>query len=304
MKKGLEVLLLLLCLCTACGVKAEKEETSQARGVIPGEAAPDAVASGPEYSDAAGAEEPEDEWEEPDSGLDETGEPEISEAGSESSILEEMVQQNGFLVVIDAGHQQKGNSEKEPIGPGADEKKAKISGGTSGRATGLAEYELTLALALKLEEELTDRGYEVVMVRTANDVDISNAERAAVANDHEADAFVRIHANGSEDSSVNGAMTICQTEDNPYNSEWYRESKALSQSVLDGLAAATGCKKNKVWETDTMSGINWCQVPVTIVEVGYMTNPEEDRKMATEEYQDRITEGIADGIDEYLASTR
>ena len=302
MKKGLEVLLLLLC--TACGVKAEKEETSQARGVIPGEAAPDAVASGPEYSDAAGAEEPEDEWEEPDSGLDETGEPEISEAGSGSSILEEMVQQNGFLVVIDAGHQQKGNSEKEPIGPGADEKKAKVSGGTSGRATGLAEYELTLALALKLEEELTDRGYEVVMVRTANDVDISNAERAAVANDHEADAFVRIHANGSEDSSVNGAMTICQTEDNPYNSEWYRESKALSQSVLDGLAAATGCKKNKVWETDTMSGINWCQVPVTIVEVGYMTNPEEDRKMATEEYQDRITEGIADGIDEYLASTR
>ena len=210
-------------------------------------------------------------------------------------------QDKDYLIVLDAGHQGKGNNEQEPIGPGSSENKAKVSSGTSGTASGVPEYELTLKIAKKLEKELINRGYTVLMVRTENDIDISNKQRADIANQNHADAFIRIHANGSNDSSVNGAMTICPTETSPYPiKELYLQCKKLSCDILEEYVASTGCKKEHIMESDTYSGINWCEVPVTIIEMGYMTNEEEDMKMQDSEYQTKMVNGIANGLDKFF----
>ena len=210
---------------------------------------------------------------------------------------------NGRKIAIDAGHQAHGNSEQEPIGPGASQTKAKVASGTTGRTTGVTEYQLNLDVALKLRDELEARGYEVYMIRETNDVDISNAERAQLAAESGSDILIRIHANGSDNTSVAGALTMAPSTANPYLSqEIIAECQKLSQCIITAFCASTGANNQGVYQTDEMSGLNWCSIPATIVEMGYMTNQEEDTRMQTAEYQQQMVTGIADGIDQYFAS--
>ena len=138
------------------------------------------------------------------------------------------------------------------------------------------------------------------MTRTNSKVALSCIDRAKIANEAHADAYVRIHANGSDSSSANGAMTICTTRNSPYISSMYKKNKSLSNAVLNAYVSATGCRKEYIWETDSMTGNNWSKVPTTLIEMGYMSNPSEDRRMQQTSYQKKMVRGIANGIEDYL----
>ena len=208
---------------------------------------------------------------------------------------------NGHIVAIDAGCQAKANAEKEPIGPASQTKKAKMPEGAVGAATGVKEYELTLAVAKQLQTELKARGYEVVMIRESHDVNLSQAERSKIANNSDAEIFIRLSANSMENSSIYGAMAMCMTEYNPYNSELSSDSYRLSKQIINNICSNTGTKNRGVQKVDNSSAINWCEIPVSVVEMGFLTNPDEDRWLQSEEYQGKIIAGISDAVDSYFA---
>lgn len=206
------------------------------------------------------------------------------------------------IIVIDAGHQLHANNELEPVGPGSVNMKEKVAQGATGVSTGQHEYELNLAVALLLRDELYARGYSVVMIRETDNVDISNKERAEIANKYAAAAYIRIHGNSFDDANVRGALTMCQTSDNPYPdcAAQYRESRLLSEAVLSAFCEATTRNQREIIETDGMTGINWSAVPSTIIEMGFMSNPTEDQHMSSAWFRRQAAEGIADGLDAYF----
>ena len=132
----------------------------------------------------------------------------INEVETKNSIEEKNKMQKKKIIGIDPGHQAKGDSSKEPIGPGASETKAKVTTGATGNYTKQKESELTLKVAQALEKQLKQEGYNVIMTRTTNNINISNSERASIANNAKADAFIRIHADSYDDSNVNRNINI------------------------------------------------------------------------------------------------
>ena len=205
------------------------------------------------------------------------------------------------VVVLDPGHSGVVSGGYEPLGPGSSEKKSKDTSGTEGVATKVPEYKLTLKVAKQLARVLKKQGCKVVMTRTDSKSALSCVQRAKIANKARADAYLRIHANSIDSSSATGALTICVTKNNRYvSNKMYKKSYALSAAVLNAYVKATGCRKEYIWETDTMSGNNWSKVPTTLIELGYMSNPDEDRKMQTTAYQKKMVKGMADGIKEYF----
>ncbi len=202
---------------------------------------------------------------------------------------------SGVKIGIDPGHQARRNSEQEAIAPGSKETKAKVSSGTAGRATGVAEHVVNLDVSLKLRAALEALGCEVYMTREVAEIDISNQERAIMMNELGVDLVLRIHCNGSEDSSDNGiGLYIRKTGTNA--DECLRAAEALLPKMIE----ATGAREDGIFKRDTYTGLNWSEVPSILVEMGFMSNKAEDLKLNDPEYQDKLISGMVEGICAYM----
>ncbi len=207
----------------------------------------------------------------------------------------------GKVVAIDAGHQGTGDLSLEPIGPGATTKKPKVQSGTTGVATRNPEGLINLLVARRLQQELVDRGAEVVMVRTSQDVNIANSKRAKIANDAEADLFIRLHCDGNDKRSMMGLSTLV-----PASNKWTRPIVASStragRYVHAAVISATGANDLGVDDRGDLTGFNYSKVPTVLVEMGFMTNAGEDVKLGAAGYQQKLAVGLANGIEDYLTS--
>ena len=223
--------------------------------------------------------------------------PSVQDAGQENKS-----HSNGHVVCLDPGHQSYtvDMSALEPNGPGSSEMKVLATSGTQGTYTGIPEYALNLDVSLLLRDILEDRGYTVIMTRTDNETAISNMERALMAGNEGAEIFIRIHANGDASHQSSGALALCPSGYNPYVASLSAESERLSHCILDTYCGATGFNNLGVQYNDTMTGINWSTVPVTILEMGFMTHEYDDNRMADPQFRQVMAEGIADGIDIYF----
>ena len=208
-----------------------------------------------------------------------------------------------YVVCIDPGHQEHANYGLEPNGPGSSTMKAKVSSGTSGAIAG-PEYVVVLDIGLKLRDLLEDAGTSVVMTRTTHDVDISNSERAQIANACNADLFVRLHCNsGSGPGSNGGCFTLYPAYHLGWTDDIYDESLSAAQIIQQIYAQDTGLPDLGLTERPDITGFNWADVPVILPEMLHMGHSTEDALVATDSFRQTMAEALKHGIMEYLNPT-
>ncbi|MCY6355977.1 N-acetylmuramoyl-L-alanine amidase family protein [Clostridium sp. ZS2-4] len=200
------------------------------------------------------------------------------------------------IIVIDPGHASKADLGKEPSAPNSSKLKYKQTGGADGVVTKTPEYKINMQVAKKLKSKLEEKGYTVIMTKTDNNKTMSNVERAKVGNEANAGLVIRIHADSADNSSAKGASMLVPGK-NEYTKKIYDESKLFGKVILNTLTNEVGMRNRGVIERDDITGFNWSTVPVVLVEMGFLSNRNEDKLLSSNDYQEKIADALAKGID-------
>jgi N-acetylmuramoyl-L-alanine amidase len=204
-------------------------------------------------------------------------------------------------IVIDPGHDRYANLEREPIGPGSRTLKIKDGGGTRGVVSGVREADLALTVSRRLAALLRRAGIRVVLTRTATaGVSIGNIARARIANRERAALFVRVHADGSPDRAVRGTHVLHPASLPGWTDDVYAPSRRAAALVQAELVRALGFPDRGVGPRSDFTGFNWADVPVILAELGFLTNPVEDRLLTSPGGRRRAAAGLCRGVLRFL----
>lgn len=289
--KGIRLLALLLCLCLCAGCAASPAEDTETPVPPPAQEDPE-----PEPEPEAPAEpvppaKPESQTE--------------SETAPPPEPEPEPLPLEGRIICLDPGHcvtEEAGKGYREPVSPLSDETKPRYLSGTRGAS--LTEEQLNLQVALKLRDALEALGAEVVMTREVSEISLPNTERCRIANESGADVHVHIHADGSESTSANGVSVLIPDGDLLGTPSIVEESARLGQLMVDCVSEATGAKNRGTVPRSDLTGLNFSEIPSVFIEMGFMTNPEEDALLSSGEYQDKIVAGMANSLMDWYGAER
>ncbi len=210
---------------------------------------------------------------------------------------------DGRIICVDPGHcitPLVSKGYKQPVSPLSDEQKSMYGRGTQGAH--LSEVELNLIVGLKLRDALEALGAEVVMTREVSELTISLIERCEIADKAGADVKVSIHADGNNDHSLHGVSVLVPAAELLGTPEIREESVRLGELMVDAVAEETGAHNRGTKARKDLTGFNFSTVPTVLIEMGFMTNPEEETLLATEEYQDKIVTGMVNSLLEWYGA--
>ena len=200
----------------------------------------------------------------------------------------------GVTICLDAGHGITEAHAQERISPLSQQTKPAYVSGASGEHQ--TEEQLNLAVAKYTQMELEQLGASVILTRDTHEATVSNIERAEIANDANVDLCIRIHADGSESASPHGVSVLIPAGELLSTPEIITPSTQAAEIILQEVVAQTGAQNRGLVQREDLTGFNWSQVPCILIEMGFLSNSEEESLLATEEYRQKIAMGIASGV--------
>lgn len=204
----------------------------------------------------------------------------------------------GKVIVIDPGHGSECDMSYEPLAPGSSKKRVKAPVGAVGSFTKIPEYKVDWDVALKLKKILEDKGFIVVMTKKSIDENPGGIERAEIGNKANARLVVRIHADSFEDKDVSGTSILVPEALSDDRKSLSEESSRCANIILKSLVNKAEVKDRGVVLRDDLTAFNWSNVPTLLIEMGFLSNKNEDMLLNNESYQNKMAQAIADGIEE------